>query len=85
MLYTFYILTDSGLVSGIVESNFDFSTAPFGYVPYRMTGTCALGSEVIDDFWRCIDIVLGETGKTSNEFVRAIGARSDDRIFGEVL
>jgi hypothetical protein len=85
MNYEFFIQTTDGIVSATVSSNSDFSCAPFGWVPYRAISSCECEPEIIDDFWRCIDIVLVENNVKSSNFVRAIRAEIDDKIYGEFI
>ena len=85
MDYKFFILTTDGIKSSSVASEYDFSCAPFGWVPYRVISSCECEQEVIDDFWRCIDIVLEKNNIKSSDFIRAIRAEVDNQIFGEVI
>jgi hypothetical protein len=83
MIYNFYIQTTDGIKNAEVESSFDFSTAPFGGVPYKQQCSCECAAELIADFWRCVDSVLDQTNITSDMFVRAIRAYSNGKIYGE--
>jgi hypothetical protein len=85
MNYEFFILTTDGIVSANVTSEHDFSYAPFGWVPYKAISSCECKQEVIDDFWRCVDIVLNENNVNSSNFIRAIRAEIDDKIYGEFI
>jgi hypothetical protein len=85
MNYTFYILTTSGIKTGTVDSDINFSAAPFGVVPYRLNGSCDLDEETITKFWDFIDSVLAQNNISSTEFIRAIRAvQPDGTIYGEV-
>ncbi len=84
MQYTFYILTNDGLKSGVIQSNTDFSCAPFGFVPYRKPSSCECSPEILDDFWNCIDAVLAQNNLTSIDFIRAVRAEVDNTIYGEI-
>ena len=83
MIYEFYILTSNGLVNHSVESSHDFSQAPFGYVSYRAPCSCECSQEVLDDFWNCIDQVLIANKLTPSDFIRAVRAYSNGKLFGE--
>lgn len=76
MEYKFQILTTEGIKESIVESDSDFSCAPFGYVPYRFISTCDCSQEILDDFWRCIDVVLQNNNLTSENYIRSICAEN---------
>lgn len=85
MKYNFFILTDQGLKNFIVDSNNDFSCAPFGFVPYRVISTCECDLSVIDDFWRCVDQVLDANNLDSSNYVRAVRAYTEDGVLcGEI-
>lgn len=85
MKYTFQILTNSGIIDSIVESGFDFSYAPFGFVSYRYESTCELTQEIIEDFWNCVDRVLENNNKTHLDYIRAVRAYDDQgRLYGEI-
>jgi hypothetical protein len=79
----FQVLTTGGLKESTVESNLDFSCAPFGYVPYRIISTCDCEQNVIDEFWRCVDIVLHNNNLTSENYIRTVRAYSDGKLYGE--
>jgi len=83
MIYDFYIQTTDGIKNATVESLFDFSTAPFGGVPYRHQSSCECSAELILDFWNCIDEVLLINNISSDIFVRAIRAYSSGKLYGE--
>lgn len=83
MQYTFQILTTEGLKESTVESDLDFSCAPFGYVPYRVISTCECDQTIIDGFWNCIDIVLYDNNLTSENYIRTIRAYSNGKLYGE--
>jgi len=85
MEYKFQILTTEGIKESIVESNSNFSCAPFGFVPYRFVSTCECSQEILDDFWRCIDVVLKNNNLTSENYIRTIRAISNEIIFGEII
>jgi hypothetical protein len=86
MNYTFYILTTSGIKTGTVDSDINFSAAPFGVVPYRLNGSCELNEETVTKFWDVIDLVLTQNHISSTEFIRAIRAvQPDGTIYGEVF
>lgn len=84
MNYDFYIETVYGLKNYNVSSIYDFSYAPFGVVPYKENGSCTLAQNVIDDFWRCVDEVLQNNNCTSQDFIRAVRAYSDGKLYGEI-
>lgn len=85
MQYNLYIETTEGLKNATVESTYDFLGAPFGVVPYRINGSCELTQNVIDDFWRCVDLVLDENELTSDHFIRAVRAYGNNGImYGEI-
>lgn len=83
MIYNFYIQTTDGIKNAEVESSFDFSTAPFGGVPYKQPCSCECSTELITDFWRCVDSVLAHNNITSDIFVRAIRAYVNGKVYGE--
>jgi hypothetical protein len=83
MQYKFQILTTDGLIESTVDSNLDFSCAPFGYVPYRIISTCECKQNIINDFWRCVDIVLSNNNVTSEKYIRTIRAYSNGILYGE--
>ena len=83
MQYDFYILTTQGMKNSTVTSDSDFDCAPFGYVPYRVVSTCTCEPEVIDDFWTCVDIVLSENNLSSSDYIRAVRAYSNGKLYGE--
>lgn len=83
MQYNFYILTTEGLKNSIVDTTSDFEYAPFGFVSYRQLSSCKCGPNVIEDFWNCVDIVLKNNNLTSTDFVRAVRAYSDGKLYGE--
>lgn len=84
MQYNFYIQTTQGLKNATVESESDFSCAPFGYVPYRQISTCECDPEVITNFWDCIDQVLASNNLSTNDFIRAVRAYSNGILYGEI-
>lgn len=84
MQYDFYIETTQGIKHTIIQSQYEFSGAPFGFVPYRFTGSCQLDQIIIDDFWRCVDLVLQDHNLSSDHFIRAIKAYSSGIIYGEI-
>ena len=63
------------------DSNFD--CAPFGYVPYRAISSCTCEPKILTDFWQCVDTVLSVNNLTSTEYVRAVRAYSDGKLYGE--
>jgi hypothetical protein len=83
MEYRFQILIKSGIIESLVQSESDFSCAPFGYVPYRVISTCECEPQVIDDFWNCVDIVLQNNNATTDDYIRAVRAYVGDTIYGE--
>jgi len=83
MQYKFQILANGTIIESVVESDSDFSCAPFGYVPYRAISTCDCLSEILEDFWHCVDLVLENNNMTSADYERAIRAYRDELIFGE--
>jgi hypothetical protein len=83
MQYIFQVLTTEGLKESTVESNYDFSGALFGYVPYRTMSTCECDPSVIDDFWRCVDVVLINNNLTSKNYIRSIRSWSNGQMYGE--
>jgi len=83
MQYDFYILTTQGMKNSTVTSDSDFDCAPFGYVPYRVVSTCTCEPEVINDFWTCVDIVLSENNLSSSDYIRAVRAYSNGKLYGE--
>lgn len=86
MIYNFYILADTGLINSQVESDVDFSCAPFGFARYRTASTCNCEPAIIDEFWRCIDNVLVSNDKTSNNFIRAVRAiDTNGKVYGETI
>lgn len=86
MIYNFYILADTGLISSQVSSTVDFSCAPFGFARYRTASTCRCDPAIISEFWRCVDEVLVANDKTSNNFIRAIRAIDVNGVtYGEVI
>ena len=85
MIYDFYILSDTGIISAQVNSDSDFSCAPFGFARYRTASTCNCEPSIIQDFWRCVDDVLVYHNKTSNNFIRAIRAINNNTIHGEAI
>jgi hypothetical protein len=82
MQYYFYVMTTEGLMNGIVDSDSDFTLAPFGFAPYRDTSS-ECDSATLDDFWRCVDMILTINNLTSEHYVRAIRAYSDGKLYGE--
>jgi len=85
MRYKFYILTSGNIVkSGEVDTDTNFSCAPFGFVPYRSGCSCTCSPEDLESFWDCIDQVLKQNTLTSSDFVRAIKAESEGGVIGEV-
>lgn len=84
MQYDFYILTEQGIKNSLVNSTYDFASAPFGVVPYRQTGSCECEQTIIDDFWRCVDEVLSANQLVAADFVRAVRAYSNDKLYGEL-
>lgn len=85
MQYKFQILTTVGLVESILESNSDFSCAPFGYVPYRKISSCDCDQSIIDDFWNCVDYVLKDHNLTEINYIRAVRAYTNNNVFGEIV
>lgn len=83
MQYEFYILTTEGMKNATVTTDSDFDCAPFGYVPYRMISSCTCAPAILDDFWRCVDNVLEANNMASNQFVRAVRAYSNGKLYGE--
>lgn len=83
MIYDFYIMTSHGMKNGNVNSISDFSYAPFGYVPYRASSSCECDPQIIEDFWSSVDQVLSMNNLTKNEFIRAVRAFSDGKLYGE--
>lgn len=83
MIYRFQIETTKGLIESIIETDTDFSTSPFGYVPYRGWCSCECSQEVLDDFWNSVDKVLADNNLTSDDFIRAVRAYVGDRLIGE--
>lgn len=84
MKYNFYILTTTGMKNGFVNSNYDFSNAPFGFVPYRKLSSSTAELAVLEDFWKCVDIVLKENNCNHTHFIRAVRAYCDDVLYGEM-
>lgn len=86
MNYRFYILCDTGITQADVSSDVDFSCAPFGFARYRTASTCNCEPIIISEFWRCVDDVLVANDKTSNNFIRAIGAVDiNNKTYGESI
>ena len=83
MQYDFYIMTTQGLKNATVTTDSDFDCAPFGFVPYRVVSTCDCEPQVIEDFWNCVDNVLTHNNLTSTDFIRAVRAYSDSKLYGE--
>ena len=83
MQYDFYILTTDGMKNATVTTDSDFDCAPFGYVPYRVISTCTCAPNVLADFWQCVDTVLSVNNLTSVEYVRAVRAYADGKLYGE--
>lgn len=83
MQYNFYIMTTQGLKNATVTTNSDFDCAPFGFVPYRITSTCDCDLQIIEDFWNCVDTVLSENNLTSTDYIRAVRAYSNGKLYGE--
>ena len=83
MQYDFYILTTEGMKNATVNVNRDFECAPFGYVPYREISTCTCEPAVITDFWDCVDQVLSANNLSSTDYIRAVRAYSNDKLYGE--
>lgn len=83
MIYDFYIMTKDGLKNATVTTDSDFDCAPFGFVPYRIVSTCDCEPQVIADFWDCVDKVLLENNLKSTDYVRAVRAYSDGKLYGE--
>jgi len=71
MQYNLYIETTQGMKNAMVDSPHVFAGAPFGYVPYRKSGSCELDQTIIDDFWRCVDIVLEQNELTADESIKS--------------
>jgi len=84
MIYDFYIQTTDGIKNASVESSFDFSSAPFGVVPYGQVGSCECSADLISDFWRCVDLVLLKHSTNNETFVRAVRAYSNNKLYGEL-
>jgi hypothetical protein len=82
MIYDFYILTTEGMKDAIVESQYDFSETPFGVVPYRERGSCTVDQTVLYSFWDCVDVVLSDHNLSSTDFISAIRAYSDGKLYG---
>jgi hypothetical protein len=80
MQYTFYVLTDQGMKNATVTSSSDFDCAPFGFVPYRVVSTCECEPQVIAEFWQCVDQVLAANNLTSQNYVRAVRAYTQDGV-----
>jgi len=86
MQYTFQVLTTEGIKETLVESVFDFSNAPFGYVPYRFSSSSECSQYTLDEFWNCIDIVLQNNNLTNEDYIRAICAFDHTgKYYGESL
>lgn len=83
MQYDFYILTTEGMKNATVNVNSDFECAPFGYVPYRAISTCTCEPAVITDFWDCVDQVLLANNLSSTDYIRAVRAYSNGKLYGE--
>ena len=83
MQYDFYIETTDGMKNSTVTSIYDFSTAPFGVVPYNERGSCTDSQSLLDDFWRCVDDVLVANDLTPTDFIRAVRAYSNGKLYGE--
>jgi hypothetical protein len=83
MIYDFYVLTTLGMKNATVTTDSDFDCAPFGYVPYRAISSCTCDSNIIDDFWNCVDDVLSAHNLTSTEYTRAVRAYSNGKLYGE--
>jgi hypothetical protein len=83
MQYDFYILTTDGMKNATVNVDSDFECAPFGYVPYRVTSTCTCEPSVIEDFWNSVDSVLSAYNLTSTDYIRAVRAFSNGKLYGE--
>lgn len=83
MIYDFYIMTTQGLKNATVETNSDFDCAPFGFVPYRVVSTCDCDPPIIEDFWNCVDTILVDNNLTSTDFVRAVRAYCNGKLYGE--
>ena len=83
MQYNFYILTTEGMKNATVNVNSDFECAPFGYVPYRVISTCTCEPAVITDFWDSVDLVLSANNLSSTDYIRAVRAYSNDKLYGE--
>jgi hypothetical protein len=84
MQYNFYILTTDGMKNATVTTDSDFDCAPFGYVPYRVVSTCTCEPQVLEDFWACVDNVLTAHNLTSNDYIRAVRAYSNGKLYGEL-
>lgn len=84
MQYNFYILTTDGMKNATVSVDSDFDCAPFGYVPYRIISTCTCESQVIEDFWTCVDSVLTTNNLTSSNYIRAVRAYCNGKRYGEI-
>ena len=82
MIYDFYILTTQGVKNATVESQYNFTGAPFGGVPYRSPSTCQLSQVIIDSFWNCVDSVLSQNSLASSDFINAERAYSDGVLYG---
>lgn len=83
MIYDFYILTTDGMKNATVTTDSDFDCAPFGYVPYRVISTCTCPATILNDFWNCVDTVLATHSLSSTNYVRAVRAYSDGKLYGE--
>lgn len=84
MRYDFYILTTDGMKNATVDVASEFDSAPFGYVPYRVISSCTCESQMIEDFWTSVDIVLTVHNLTSSNYIRAVRAYSNGKRYGEL-
>jgi len=86
MQLTFFIMTTMDkLIDGTVEYGGELDGAPFGVVPYRQRGTCEL--EVVDrnEFWDCVDEVLGQNGLGPADYKQVLRAVNlNGEMFGDV-
>lgn len=84
MQYDFYILTTEGMKNATVTTDSDFDCAPFGYVPYRAVSSCTCEPQILEDFWTGVDNVLTVNNLTSTDYVRAVRAYSNSKLYGEL-
>lgn len=77
MNYTLTIQTTAGKVSGAITGTLT-GEYPFGIVAYRQRGSCTVPDAELALFWTAVDSVLSQNSLTSANFVRAVGAVSDN-------